>query len=425
MGEIQLPLAEDRISQDKASLLVLCNGHGEDLIALRVLEALNQLCPNLSFEVLPLVGEGKAFAPAIAAGWLRRQGVPAILPSGGFSNQSIRGFVADILSGLFQNSWRHWQCARDAAKKGQPVLAVGDFLPLFFAWSSGATYGFIGTPKSDYTWRSGPRWSISDHYHRLKGSEWDPWEWALMSSPRCKMVAMRDHLTARGLKRHGVNAVAPGNPMMDRLERFAIPLEVKRFRRLLLLCGSRMPEALFNFKRLLFSLQNFTSKFPLVLLVALGSAPTSEELEPFLRENGYSKSLFLQDLSGVSSCWVKGSQTVLLGQGQFSRWAHWAEVGVATAGTATEQLVGLGIPALSLPGNGPQFKACFAYRQSRLLGGSVLPSKSPERFAERLKILLDDCVLRYKVGSLGARRMGPPGGSNALASLVSSNLLRS
>ena len=45
---------------------------------------------------------------------------------------------------------------------------------------------------------------FSDCYHRLKGSEWDPWEWRLMRSRRCQLVAMRDRLTARGLQRKGV-----------------------------------------------------------------------------------------------------------------------------------------------------------------------------------------------------------------------------
>ena len=78
------------------------------------------------------------------------------------------------------------------------MLAVGDLLPLALAFSSGAPYGFIGTPKSDYTWRSGPGRSISDRYHRIKGSEWDPWEWTLMRNGRCRLVAVRDRLMGRG-----------------------------------------------------------------------------------------------------------------------------------------------------------------------------------------------------------------------------------
>ena len=55
-------------------LLVLSNGHGEDLIALRVLQALLRRHPELEIAVLPLVGEGHAYAALEQAGALRRIG---------------------------------------------------------------------------------------------------------------------------------------------------------------------------------------------------------------------------------------------------------------------------------------------------------------------------------------------------------------
>ena len=176
-------------------LLVLSNGHGEDLIALRVLEALHRRQPELALRVLPLVGEGQAFAAAEQAGWLQRVGPRQALPSGGFSNQSLRGLLADLLSGVLGLSWRQWRLVRQWGRSGAPLLAVGDLLPLLLAWSSGAPYGFIGTPKSDYTWASGPGAApLADRYHRCKGSEWDPWEWALMAQRRCRLVAIRDQI---------------------------------------------------------------------------------------------------------------------------------------------------------------------------------------------------------------------------------------
>jgi uncharacterized protein (TIGR03492 family) len=114
---------------------------------------------------------------------------------------------------------------------------------------------------------------------------------------------------------------------------------------------------------------------------------------------------------------------LLLGPQQFAHWAPLAEVGLATAGTATEQLVGLGVPALSLPGPGPQFKAAFARRQSRLLGGAVEPCHSSAELALKLVALLDDGARRQQLGAIGRRRLGPPGGSIRLAELVQAHLL--
>lgn len=55
----------DRISHGMPPrLLVLSNGHGEDLIALRVIEALRDLHPAVDIAVLALVGEGAAFTGA-------------------------------------------------------------------------------------------------------------------------------------------------------------------------------------------------------------------------------------------------------------------------------------------------------------------------------------------------------------------------
>jgi uncharacterized protein (TIGR03492 family) len=67
----------------------------------------------------------------------------------------------------------------------------------------------------------------------------------------------------------------------------------------------------------------------------------------------------------------KSNAVVLLTRGGFSDVAHQAVAGIAMAGTATEQLVGLGKPVFTLPGSGSQFTAAFAEAQSRLLGQSV------------------------------------------------------
>jgi len=414
----------DRISHGMPGrLLVLSNGHGEDLIALRVLEALHRRAPALEIQVLPLVGEGAAFAAAEQAGVLRRVGPRQALPSGGFSNQSLRGLLADLASGVLGLSLRQWRLVRRWGRQGDPLLAVGDLLPLLLAASSGARFGFIGTPKSDYTWASGPGSAgAAACYHGLKGSEWDPWEWGLMAHRRCRLVALRDRFTARGLRRHGVAALAPGNPMMDGLQADPLPLALQGSRRLLLLGGSRMPEALANLERLLRALALASVRQPLVLLAPTGARPTPQDWQALLERLGYIAAA-VPPASGAAAAWRCGDVLLLIGPGRFAAWAGWAEIGLAAAGTATEQLVGLGVPALSLPGRGPQFKRGFAERQSRLLGGSVAVCLTPQVLAERLELLLREPVLRARLGAIGRRRMGPPGGSEALAALVEQRLL--
>ena len=144
-------------------------------------------------------------------------------------------------------------CIRDRFKnwlelikkpKDYQVLAIGDLLPLFYAWSSKCNFGFIGTPKSDYTWMSGPGNSISDFYHKLKGSEWDPWEMYIMKSELCKFVILRDEITSKNLKRKGIDAQFFGNPMMDFLQDKMIDnANIEIYSKVILLIGSRFPEA--------------------------------------------------------------------------------------------------------------------------------------------------------------------------------------
>jgi uncharacterized protein (TIGR03492 family) len=409
-----------------APLLVLSNGHGEDVIALRLVEALKRQSPGLVVAVLPLVGEGESFAAAEKRGLLSRVGPRRSLPSGGFSNQSLGGLIRDLAAGLPLLSWRQWRLVRAWGRRGDPILAVGDLLPLLLAWASGGPYGFVGTPKSDHTWATPPPpgWgssALADAYHRLKGSEWDPWEWALMGQRRCHLVAVRDRLTARGLRRHGVAALAPGNPMMDGFTPSPLPAWLEGQRRLLLLPGSRLPEALGNLERLLAALGDGPE--PTTALLASGSRPDPAAIAPLLVAAGF-RPVAPPPTSGAAAAWSRGSLRVLVGPGCFGRWAAWSELGLATAGTATEQLVGLGVPALSLPGPGPQFKAGFARRQSRLLGGAVQPCHSPKELDQRVQSLLADPSERWRLGRIGRRRMGPPGGSERLARAIVERLLQ-
>ena len=422
-------------SRQLPSLLVLSNGHGEDVIALRLIEALQQRCPGLDLAVLPLVGTGEAYRSGEERGLLRRVGPRRQLPSGGFSNQSLRGLLQDLAAGVALLSLRQAWLVRRWGSRGVPVLAVGDLLPLLLAWAGGGVYGFIGTPKSDLTWASkAPAgWGstpLADGYHRLKGSEWDPWEWALMACRRCRLVAVRDRLTARGLRRHGVSALAPGNPMMDELPSEPLPSALQGCRRLLLLPGSRLPESLSNLSGLLGALPRLPgpAEGPAAwtLLLATGSRPSASELAGPLLAAGFQPQESARQARSPAApeqIWRRGGIALWLGKGTLGAWAGWAELALATAGTATEQVVGLGLPALSLPGSGPQFKAGFARRQSRLLGGAVQPCRSPEELGRRLEALLNDGPERQRLARIGRRRMGGPGGSVRLAALIERHLL--
>ncbi|NJL23354.1 MAG: hypothetical protein HC895_25115, partial [Leptolyngbyaceae cyanobacterium SM1_3_5] len=109
-------------------LLCLSNGHGEDAIALRILQALQQRSPDAKIAALPLVGEGHAFTE----GGIAIVGAVKQMPSGGFVYQDGREFVRDLRGGLLKLTLAQRKTVQAWAKSGGVILAVGDIVPLLF-----------------------------------------------------------------------------------------------------------------------------------------------------------------------------------------------------------------------------------------------------------------------------------------------------
>ena len=101
-----------------------------------------------------------------------------------------------------------------------------------------------------------------------------------------------------------------------------------------------------------------------------------------------------------------------LGNGRFERWAP-GRVGIATAGTATEQLVARETSSVT-SGPGPQFTLGFAQRRPS-------PWRCRSGLREQPSCLSNwqRCSRTVQVlGQRGRQRMGSPGGSEAIARAV-------
>ncbi len=85
------------------------------------------------------------------------------------------------------------------------------------------------------------------------------------------------------------------------------------------------------------------------------------------------------------------------------------------AGTATEQFVGLGKPAIGIPGNGPQFTPAFAEAYTRLLGPSFILVDRPTRVADVVQSLLRDPDRLQLIAKNGRHRLGEPGAASRIA----------
>jgi uncharacterized protein (TIGR03492 family) len=434
-------------------LLVLSNGHGEDAIAVRIVEQLQRHPRAPKITAFPLVGTGYAYS---------QFNIPTIgqvkqMPSGGFIYMDGRQLWRDVRGGLLQLTLAQYQTVRQWTKTGGKILAVGDILPLLFAWLSGAEYAFVGTARSEYYIRDEDGWlPQTSGLERWLGSVYLPWERWLMSRRRCKALFPRDTLTTQILQQWSIPAFDLGNPMMDGVEVEARDralvqmggmqsshegwvsrytwswqngrLDAKNQKDslvILLLPGSRMPEAEQNWQTILTAMAGVIAAFdcrPILFLGAIAPALSLESFQKHLIERGW-KARSLESVTHSISdanalAFTLDSTTLVLSQTAYADCLSAADLAIAMTGTATEQFVGLGKPAIIIPGEGPQFTYAFAEAQTRLLGCSVILVQQPQEVVSVIQSLLEDADRWQQINENGRQRMGNPGAAARIANCL-------
>ena len=399
-------------------LLVLSNGHGEDLIATRIIERLLQDIAELEITALPIVGQGYAYQNLNIplAGRVQQ------MPSGGFIYKGGNPLWQDLHGGLIQLTLEQICLVRQWGKTGGKILAVGDLVPLLYAWLSKADYAFVGTAKSEYYLRDEFGWlSQTSWLERKFDSVYLPWERWLMSRDRCRGVFPRDSLTTEILQQRAIPAYDLGNPMMDDLTNKSKAREAGKLD-ILLLPGSRMPEAITNWQQILMGVWSVNKTLSQVQLNFNAAISPALDLKSFA-------------LSAITQGWQVTSRqekTVILGQNERtltltqehnSEFFKQADVAIAMAGTATEQFVGLGKPVVIFPGQGPQFTYAFAEAQARLLGCGILMVENPGQVGKAIAKVIDDEELLKEIMINGKRRMGEAGAAQRIAECLQKTLL--
>lgn len=403
-------------------LLLLSNGHGEDTIALKIglaWCAQVQQDPTEILAALPLVGEGHSY---------HAHGIPFIgpvqaMPSGGFNNMDARELWRDVRGGLWGLTQAQLASLRDWANGGGRILAVGDILPLALAWLSGAAYGFVGTAKSEYylRWPSGEWLPSTARWERWLASAYYPWERWLMTRPRCRAVFPRDRLTHTVLKGQGILSQDCGNPMMDGLVPSPDALQTLTPQQpltLALLPGSRFPEAVRNWQLMMQSLASVLTAFPdrpLKFLATLAPSLNLAEFIATLNQDHWQPTNLSFPADPTAQTWQRSQATLTLTQRAFADCLHQAQGAIAMAGTATEQLVGLGKPAVTISGAGPQFNPYFARRQTYLLGESVILVDGPDQVGPALQTVFQDQSRLTAIARNGRERLGDPGAAARIA----------
>ncbi|MDJ0579904.1 lipid-A-disaccharide synthase-related protein [Crocosphaera sp.] len=404
-------------------ILVISNGHGEDVIAVSIAQELRQFPDITKISALPLVGKGYAYEKAN----IPIIGTVKTMPSGGF-NQDINQLWRDFNGGLLNLTYHQYKTIKRWGENGGKILAVGDILPLLFAWLSGGEFAFVGTAKSEYYLRDETRWLTSTSFlERWLGSMYFPWERWLMNRLTCCGVFVRDSLTAQILEKFSIPVYDLGNPMMDNFsvnKSLTFPSETETLI-ILLLPGSRMPEAQNNWQLILQAVDSIKAVFSqrsLLFLAAItpsfNSIPFQEDLidKNWQKEAKNTYNLSISDPQAI--LFTQGETSLILTQQAYQTCLQLSHVGIAMAGTATEQFVGLGKPVISFPGNGPQFTKKFAQNQTRLLGCSVTLVDTPQQVGDSLTQLIKDPKKLENIAKNGQKRLGKPGAAQRIANCL-------
>jgi len=391
-------------------LLLLSNGHGEDLSGALLGQALQ--CEGHSVDALPLVGKGQPYRDAGIA----LIGGTQEFSTGGLGYTSLRGRLTELLQGqLFYLLRRLLRLLRIAGRYDQ-VVVIGDVLPVMAAW-------LCRRPVTTYLV------AYSSHY---EGKLRLPWPCAeCLRSPRFQAVFSRDQLSADDLSTQLRKPVIfLGNPFMDPILNDDRRLPQAR-RRLGLLPGSRRPELEQNLVLLLRVVEQLPApllssgelQLELALVSSLSDAALSELIDPI----GWS----LQKAdNGQTTLLFRNVHRVQIHRGGFGAVLHSSDLLLCMAGTAAEQAVGLARPVLQLVGRGPQFTAGFAEAQRRLLGPTVFCADgevgAPATLGRTAALALEllershlDQQLRRRCHDQALNRLGKAGGGSRMAASIS------
>lgn len=404
---------------DRLDILVLSNGHGEDLVARRITAAILKSNKNLTVGALPLVGIGSTYDRLLLKNIrLIMLNPRRTMPSAGFCAKSMRWLWADIRSGLFSLLLAQFKVIRHLAQRNHCLtIAVGDSFPLALAWLSGGRYVYVQLKKSDHMWihhKNRP----SYWWYSLLGTNWNPLEIALAKSKRCVLRFTRDIESSTNLARLGITAY-PANPMMDNMnKRLREPTEGPG-NNIICLPGSRPREMLSNFKSILNIIKLLISESdrPLTFLVPMATDEMQKRVSKIVLSASITNTVLLEKHPDNCSQFDQHHR-IICGKGMLKTWSEIASVGIAMAGTATEQVAGVGIPCVTIAGKGPQFSLSFAKRQHRLLGKSAQLASNYKHATKLILTLLNDSKVTMEYGQIGINRMNSLGGSQHVAAQV-------
>jgi len=332
-------------------ILILSNGHGEDLSG--SLLAKQFVKSGYSVNALPIVGKGNHYKKEK----IKIIGKTKEFSTGGIGYNSLKGRLSEIFGGEIFYLLKKLYLTFRIRSKYDYFFVVGDIVPVFFAWVC---------KKDFFTYLV----AYSSHYEGELKLPW-PSKFFLLSQ-KAKKIYTRDFLTANDLTTQLKKKVSfLGNPFMDKFFSRNKELNKSEFS-IGLFPGSRFPEVLDNFVLILEVLEVLSDlryfqkiEFNFAIVNALSSSKIKEIFKKrrwLNLENTQDKYLlrFKYKSLEVNTYWNNFDKILLK-----------SRCCISMAGTAAEQAIGLGKPVIQIEGKGPQFTKTFAEAQRRLLGKYV------------------------------------------------------
>lgn len=373
--------------------LFVSNGHGEEAIASRIAAELRVICPQIGCDHLGLVGEKTALSD------LTQVGPRRAMPSGGLiAMGNVRNIWRDLRNGLLGLTVAQWRFLRAQRHLYDIAVGVGDILAFVMARRAKArSTVFVGTAKSVYVAPYG-----MGEARMLRGAD---------------AVFVRDEPTAAQLRRLGVNAQAPGNAIVDLFAQRQPP--VPQFaRRLAIFPGSR--ETAYEDAVFLCAIVRAAARADERLGATLSLAPglDPQRFARVLAHAGWT----VENQSEAHVPFVlhdDGRPVITAWTGPPGSMLERALAVLGQAGTANEAAASAGIPVIAFERPGESAHGWYRMRQRGLLGASLrIISGEVEPAAAQLRALLADETELHAMGAAGRERMGQPGGSAAIATVL-------
>ena len=351
-----------------SKILILSNGHGEDLSGSFLANELIKLGNKV--EACPIVGQGSDYI---------KKGIPIIgkielFNTAGLGYNSIKGRINDLFNGQIIYFLKKLVLIFFRKKKYDYFIVVGDIVPIFFSWLA---------RKKCFIYLV----AYSSHYEGMLNLPW-PCKYFLKSK-NIKKIYSRDLLTSIDLTQQLRREVLfLGNPFMD------VFSDKNKSRdnsfNIALLPGSRSPELIHNFMIMIDVLEKL-SEYKYFEKVKFNFALTTEFKLQQLKEILYDKNWKLFEHKSDSNLiiFIYKYITVEFKWNSFTKVLEECDLVISMAGTAAEQATGLGKPVVQIEGKGPQFTKSFAEAQRRLLGKFIFCSTHFKTKSQQIKLTID------------------------------------